>query len=217
MTPHEWARGDRVIHATKPEWGAGEVLLAQPSSHEGRPCQKLSVRFDRAGTKSLLTAFAELKPAGSIAGGGGFSPMLSSRPQQGSYETESDMNDPFSNAAAVLESMVERLTDLPERATDPFLPLRTRLINTLDIYRFTGTGGSLLDWAAAQTGLKDPLSRFNRHELEQHFQEFRVAADNHLRKLVREMARADAAGLRAMTAAASPDAQHALRRIDTRR
>ena len=59
----QWAVGDRVIHAAKPEWGTGLVNQARPEQHEGKPCQRLSVRFERAGPKTLSTAFATLRPA----------------------------------------------------------------------------------------------------------------------------------------------------------
>ena len=63
----------------------------------------------------------------------------------------------------------EVMARLPEAATDPFSGLEARLKATLGLYRFTDQGGSLLDWAAAQSGLKDPLSEFSRHDLERHF------------------------------------------------
>lgn len=206
----EWNRGDRVVHAAKPEWGHGEVLVAQPAVHDGKACQKLTIRFDRAGTKTLLSAMAVLRPAGSPVTIDASAPTRPSM-HEPRETTEENPLTPDSNAA------VERLTELPERASDPFLPLRTRLGATLDVYRFSDSGGSLLDWAAAQTGLKDPLSHFNRHELERHFQNFRVNADNHLRKLVREMSRTDVEGLKAALSAATPEGRQALRRAEAGR
>src|SRR5262245_5175983 len=59
----DWTKGDSVIHADKPEWGSGEVLIAEQGIHEGKPCQRLTIRFTRAGMKTLSTAFANLKSA----------------------------------------------------------------------------------------------------------------------------------------------------------
>lgn len=115
--------------------------------------------------------------------------------------------------AATADEAAERLRTLPEDATDPFRPLAARLRATLALYRFTETGASLLDWAAAQTGLVDPLSRFNRHELERAFQDFRIVTENHLRKLTREMSRQDSSGLAAVVAEQPPAALQALRRV----
>ena len=55
--------GDRVVHAAKPEWGVGQVVGAQPISENGVSAQRLTIRFDRAGLKTLSTGFAELRPA----------------------------------------------------------------------------------------------------------------------------------------------------------
>jgi hypothetical protein len=68
-----------------------------------------------------------------------------------------------------------------------------------------------------QSGLKDPLSRFSRHELEQFFERFKNTLDAHLRKLVFEMKKEDPSGLSEAVAAAAPHAKQALRRADTGR
>ena len=81
------------------------------------------------------------------------------------------------------------MSRLPEAATDPFTSLEARLKATLTLYRFTDQGGSLLDWAAAQSALKDPLSEFSRHDLERLFQRFAFVRDEHLKKLVQEILR----------------------------
>jgi hypothetical protein len=201
MPSKDWSKGDCVVHATKPEWGSGEVLLAESFSHEGRPCQRLTIRFARAGTKTISTAFADLRPASDM-------PYL---PQP-----KHDEPDPIAQIA-VGASVEELMTKLPDRATDPFTSLRQRLAATLDLYRFTDTGGMLLDWAAIQTGLKDPLSRFSRHELEQWFSRFRMEVDNHLRRLVKDVRRQDPQAIDAAFATANPAAKQALRRADSMR
>jgi hypothetical protein len=194
----EWKLGDRLVHSGMPEWGLGEVRAAESISHEGRKAQRLTVRFDRAGVKIISTAFADLRPAtGAVQA-----------PPAGTPEPE----DSADRAAAEA-----RLAQIPEAATDPFRTRKTRLEATVGLYRFTATGGSLLDWAAAQTGLKDPLSRFSRHELERGFDRFRTNLDAHLRKLVFELKKEDPAALARICAAAGPAARQALKRADAGR
>ena len=52
--------GDRVMHTTKPEWGTGHVLSAKPDHEQGEGRQKLQVRFQHGGMKTLSTAFARV-------------------------------------------------------------------------------------------------------------------------------------------------------------
>lgn len=200
MVSKDWTKGDSVVHAAKPEWGAGEVLVAESISHEGKPVQRLTIRFSRAGTKTISTAFADLRPASEM-------PYLP--------EPASEKPDPLAQVA-LSASVEELMTKLPDNATDPFRGLRQRLSSTLDLYRFADNGATLLDWAAIQTGLKDPLSRFNRHELEQWFSRFKMELDNHLKKLVKDARKQDPQALEAVTAAATPTARQALRRADMR-
>jgi hypothetical protein len=156
------------------------------------------------GVKTLTTAFAELKSADdSIA-------------LREVAEAERADGAGWLNAAEA-EKPVERMTTLPEIATDPFRTKRARLEATLGLYRFTGGGGSLVDWAVMQSGLKDPLSKFNRHELEQFFERFKGALDAHLKRLVFELKKEDPAGLAELAAAALPQAKTALKRADSGR
>lgn len=192
MIVHEWKLGDQVRHAGRPEWGSGQITAAESVVQDGRPCQRVTVRFDRVGLKVLSTAFAELQAAQAL---------VSPQPT----------DDPLTADGA---SPQEVLARVPDAATDPFSTPRKRLEATLHLYRFSDRGGSLLDWAAAQTGLKDPLARFSRHELEMLFQRFQFNLDGHLKKLVREMKKADPAALAAVSATASPAAKQALRRAD---
>lgn len=194
-----FTKGDSIVHAGKPEWGAGKVLSAESYLHEGKPAQRLSIRFDRAGTKSISTAFADLRPASDM-------PRLLEAPEE---------PDPIAQAA-LTANVEELMTRLPDRATDPFSSLRSRLTATLDLYRFTETGGALLDWAAIQTGLKDPLSRFNRHELEQWFVKFKIELDNHLRKLLKDVRKQEPGTIEAVVAGANPAGRAAVRRVDPR-
>jgi hypothetical protein len=123
--------------------------------------------------------------------------------------------DPLS--AATEPNHEEALAKVPEDATDPFRTHKARLQTTLGLYRFTSSGASLLDWAASQTGLKDPLSKFSRHELERLFDRFRANLDAHLKKLAFEMRKADPASLSEAIASAGPEQRQALRRADAGR
>jgi hypothetical protein len=201
MPSRDWSKGDNVVHAAKPEWGAGQVVQADTIIHEGRPCQRLTIRFTRAGTKTISTAFADLRPASDMP----YIPQLTH-----------EEPDPLAQVA-LGASVEELMTKLPDTATDPFTSLRQRLTATLGLYRFTDGGAALLDWASMQTGLKDPLSRFNRHELEQWFSRFKIELDNHLKKLVRDAKKQDPQGLEATSAAATPAGKAALRRAESMR
>jgi hypothetical protein len=197
MAVTEWKLGDRLLHAGMPEWGIGEVRSAETITHNGQKAQRVTVRFDRVGVKVLSTAFADLRPA--------TGPAL---PPEAA-----ENKDPAAEAMdrAQAESL---LVQIPESASDPFRPRKGRFETTLALYRFSPSGASLLDWAAAQTGLKDPLTRFSRHELERAFDRFRVNLDNHLKKLAYELKKEDPAGLQQACAAAGPQARQALRRVD---
>jgi hypothetical protein len=198
MTAQRWAVGDRVVHPARPEWGAGEVLLANSATQDGKPCQRLEVRFERAGLKTLSTAHVELKPTSSVE------PVPVG---------ETIAEDPLTLAATKGE-IEERMTKLPDEATDPFLSLAKRAKHSLGLYRFGETPGGLLDWATAQTGLKDPLVRFNRHELEQWFTRFRMGLDTHMKKLLRDLKREDPRAAEELFSGASPAARQALRRAN---
>lgn len=211
----QWAFGDRVVHSSKPEWGSGVITSAATTTHEGKPCQSLTIRFDRAGVKTISTAFAHLIPADRAGG-------LLDQPQHdepqatagGPSAVDPAISGPGSFGARDPKEVMRRL---PESTTDPFSTPLARLRATLGLYRFNATGASLLDWAAIQSGLADPLSRFNRHELERFFEGFAVVRDTHLKKLVAETKRTDPSGLAAAVAQAPAAAHQVLRRLDTGR
>ncbi len=193
-----WTIGDRVVHAGRPEWGVGEVRAAKGLA-EGETGQTLTVRFDRAGIKTLSTAIAELREPSQVA-------LAENAPAVDAITASAD--------AAEVD---KRFVAIPEPSADPFKSRKQRLEASLTLYRFSGTGGSLLDWAAMQTGMKDPLSRFSRHDLEHQFKRFTNALDQHVRKLVQELRREDAPGLQKVVSSASPEARQAMKRIDTSR
>ncbi|MCC6322796.1 MAG: DUF3553 domain-containing protein [Phycisphaerales bacterium] len=210
LTQQIWSFGDKVVHTAKPEWGAGVVTAASSTTHEGRPCQSLTIRFDRAGIKTISTAFAKLVSASSL-------PTFAAASASEPADAEPAPSPLDSDNPLVAKDPREVMSRLPDAATDPFGTPEGRLLATLALYRFTPTGASLLDWAAAQSGLADPMSRFNRHELERFFESFVIARDNHLKKLATEMKRTNPTALARAVAQAPASAQQALRRIDAMR
>lgn len=219
-----WAVGDRVVHSGKPEWGAGTVNGAIRTTHDGHPCQSLTIRFDRGGLKTINTAYASLIAADQapslptepvFAGGDASSAGERSGSKFRIHDEPSKKNieDKLSGMADIRAQM----TRLPDAATDPFSSVLARVKATIALYKYTPQGGLLLDWAAIQSGLADPMSRFNRHELEKFFEAFAVNRDVHLKKLLSEARKLDPAGVQQAIASAPASLQQALRRIDAGR
>jgi len=187
--------GDRVRHASKPEWGLGHVARCSPETIEGKPAYRLTVRFERVGVKALSTAHASLI-----------------RDDQTETGAPGAQQAPLSD-----DELRQRLERVPEEATDPFKGPLERLSALLDAYRHKNDPRALLDWATAQTGLTDPLSRLNRHDLEDLFGRFRVNLDRTLAGMVRETTRGagvafQVADLQRVIDAAPPEGRAALRR-----
>jgi hypothetical protein len=194
--------GDRVRHRKRPEWGIGSVVKAELITVNGQPSQRVSVRFPNAGLKTLSGAHAELEPAGDDG---------VDSDDQGLAWSDTLRDSGWLSPMAQRKAS-EVMTSLPMEARDPFTSLRRRLQFTLDLYRFDRSGGSLVDWAVAQTGLDDPLSRFSRQELEQLFERWAFERDNHLRKLVDESQK-DPSMLRELLPQAPAAARDVVRRI----
>lgn len=220
MTARTFSFGDKVVHTGKPEWGSGLVTQATKTTHEGKPCQSLTIRFDRAGVKTISTAFATLIPASEAPSLPGPLDEAPASRDGGAFRSPAPTSQKEAEFAAKLlgaDDIKQKMTRLPEGATDPFSTVLDRLKFTLGLYRFQPSGGSLLDWAAMQSGLADPLGRFNRHELEQFFTAFAVVRDAHLRKLLPDARKADGAGAARIIAQAGAQAQQAVRRFDAMR
>jgi hypothetical protein len=216
-----WNIGDRVVHTGKPEWGSGVVGTATRTTQDGKPCQMLAIRFERAGLKTISTAFANLVPA-EDTGAISFAPEVASPPpaSNGTSHAARAKEDDFAArlmGASGAADIRAQMAKLPDAATDPFSTPLDRLKATINLYRFQPTGGSLLDWAAMQSGLSDPLSRFNRHELEKFFESFVISRDGHLRKTLAEARKADPSGAASIIKQAPAFAQQVLRRLDTSR
>ncbi len=200
------------MHRARPEWGVGSVTEARKSVQDGVQCQRLTVRFEHGGLKTVSTAFAELRR---IEGAMGTStPPPASGPRNGPDSPRLPVAVEAEDAD--LAEVRERLGTLPDEATDPFRALASRIRATVELYRYSDQGAPLLAWATAVTGLPDPLSKVSRHELEQAFARFEVLRDRHLAQLMQSAAREgiDAPALiRAMPA----EAQRALQRNNRRR
>ncbi|MCB9839220.1 MAG: DUF3553 domain-containing protein [Phycisphaeraceae bacterium] len=198
MNPtHRFQFGDRVVHAEKPEWGVGQVIGAEDLAIDGVAGQRLKIRFEREGLKSLATQMAALRPAES----------------QTTMERAEAATVPGLDPGASERVVREVMTAIPEPARDPFASLTARLSATMALYRFDATGASLMDWAAAQSGLADPLSRFNRHELEELFKRYAVNRDEHLKSLLAEAKRSDPQAIAAASKGAPSAGVEAGRRL----
>ncbi len=223
-------QGDRVIHRNRPEWGAGTITLAEPASHNGASCQRLTIRFDRAGPKVLSTGLAPLeaftgsKLESKLELGGDEPSMSRHSVPGGSFGStprtaiSQDLEpDPLLSMKPTASEKREMLLRVPDDATDPFVTPRKRLERTLALYRFSAHGGSLLDWAAMQTQLKDPLSAFNRHELEDAFKWFQNRLEQHLRAVLREVRKADPGAIDELAKTAVPAGRQAMIRANNER
>ncbi|GJM17802.1 MAG: hypothetical protein DHS20C14_00150 [Phycisphaeraceae bacterium] len=189
-TEPTFSMGDRVLHPTKPEWGTGIVTSAAPARQDGRVCQRLQVRFDREGLKTISTAFVQLRPVSADA---------------------SAIAEP---APATRDDAERSLGQLPDSATDPFATPAARLKGTLAQYRYGSSPADLFTWATDRTGTADPLSLFNRHELESAFDRWKNTLDAHLKKVVSECKTLAPAELAPIIADAPAAARDALKRVN---
>lgn len=125
-----------------------------------------------------------------------------------------DEDGPVDISPAALNA---RMTTVPDTLRDPLRSLADRFKETGAMFRFTGRGGSIIDWAATQTGLVDPLSVLPRHEIEDAFVRFRRALEEHLRTLGRQMKQENEAEFRRIALQMPDEAQDVLRGRNTRR
>ncbi len=213
---HDFEVGQRVRHRARPEWGDGVIQAAEAVSADGGRAQRLTVTFTHYGRITLNTAHARLERLGV--------PATDSEQATTPNMNQSRRAQPQTEGGWLsrLESATGRgdgngsLTALPDEATDPFRSLSARLKTTAKLWRFSTEPRSLMDWAVAQTGLEDPLSRYNRHELEQQFKVFDQARLGHLRELIqtaRKSGDGDAqATVEALKADANTDVRAAVQR-----
>lgn len=169
--------GERVRHPGKPEWGVGEVTKVELITRDGMPDRRVWIRFPSEGTKTVLASVAGLELVEDTEVIVNEGDTLLDR--QSSHET--------GWLGAIAKNKPEdAMTSLPDRAADPFLSAKGRLEFIYGLYRFNRNGGSLIEWAIAQSGLDDPMSRFNRHELEQFFDRWSWERDRILARTLDE-------------------------------
>lgn len=175
-----YRQGDELKLTARPEWGIGSVQKIEFVTRDGLKDQRVWVRFPNVGMKTILAGSAEVD--------------LVNRSQD-----EQEVEHTFAAREMAHESgwlgeiakrqPKEAMTTLPPETIDPFSSIRSRLQKLFDLYRFNSNGASLIDWAVAQTGLDDPLSRFNRHELEEFFKQWARVRDEQLRSLMNDARR----------------------------
>ena len=168
--------GDRIRHLKRPEWGVGSVMKVEDVRTNGVAVQSLTVRFPSHGIKRL-TSEAQVEAISSTDANGVEPPLHGSN---GAAAAWKQIDDGDWLAPVAQRKIQEVMTALPEEASDPFNSITQRLIFTLNLYRFDKSGRGLIDWAVAQCGLDDPLSRFSRQDLEQLFDRWMTVREAHL-------------------------------------
>ncbi|MDI9403004.1 MAG: DUF3553 domain-containing protein [Limnohabitans sp.] len=166
-----YTQGMQVRHKQRPEWGGGTINRVETLTRGGLRDQRLWIKFANAGLKTLLASGADLEI---VEGTGAAEHTFAARE--------------IATEAGWLGEITKRkpeqaMAELPPDATDPFLTPERRLRNLLGLFRFDGSA-KLIDWAVAQSGLDDPLSRFTRIELEAFYKEWSRDRDVALWRLV---------------------------------
>lgn len=179
MTEKRFAFGDSVRHTKRPEWGVGAVIRTEETSINGQPAQRVAVRFPNAGLKRLVSTQAELERVSVETADDADEVTGASRLEAWEKLEESEWLGPLAK-----RKIEETMVSLPESVRDPFLSIDRQLAATLNLYRFDRSGRGLIDWAVAQSGLKDPLSRFTRQDLERLFDRWAHNRDAHLARLL---------------------------------
>ena len=171
-----YRQGDELKLCTRPEWGTGKVTKVEHLTRDGERDQRLWVKFPNVGMKTILAGAAEIERVGEPLSGD----------DDHSFAARELSHESGWLGEIMKDRPEEAMTSLPPECSDPFTSLQKRLERTLSLFRFEASGSSLIEWAIAQTGLDDPLSRFNRHELEAFFDQWRRARDEQTRRLVEE-------------------------------
>ena len=175
-------KGDRVRHPERPEWGIGEVTKVELLTRDGKPDRRVWIRFPSVGSKTVLASVACLETMNDE--------VLGSGESQDTLVDREDSHELGWLGEIAKRKPEEAMVALPPKVSDPFLSIRDRLAFLLKLYRFEPTGGKLVDWAVAQSGLDDPLSRFNRHELEQFYERWMWERDRMLVRLLEDARKA---------------------------
>ena len=198
--------GDRVTHPKFPEWGSGAVIKVESTAIHGEPATRVTVRFSHAGLKSFT---GEPCPLELLAEGHAM-PDDRCRTRPAISEVE-DLERTGLNQA-VEQKLLDIMHSIPLACRDPFNSAEHRLRRTLELYKYDLTGRGLMEWAMAQTGMDDPLTRFNRTELEVFFKQYSHELNQHLAKLLSEM-REDTSTVQRLVSEAPQRAQRAVAKI----
>ena len=173
--------GDRVTHPKFPEWGSGAVIKVENAPVNGEPSTRVTVRFAHAGLKKFVGDAIPLDVlANEHAMPGdkeGKLPAIAA--------VEALERSGLTHAAE--QKLEEIMFAIPLACRDPFNTAEHRMRRTLELYKYDLSGKGLMNWAMVQTGMDDPLTRFNRTQLEDYFTQFSFLLKQHLSKLVQEM------------------------------
>ncbi|MDP7008727.1 MAG: DUF3553 domain-containing protein [Phycisphaerales bacterium] len=175
------AFGDRVIHKVHPEWGGGAVIKVENTIVSGEPAPRITVRFSNAGLKIFSGLSIPLTPMddGHTVPG--------DRCLQRPAIAEVEDLERSGLTQAVEKKILEIMLAIPLACRDKFNTPEYRLKRTLELYKYDMSGRGLMEWAIVQTGMDDPLTRFNRGQLEEYFKRWVRDRDSHLHDLLREM------------------------------
>ena len=168
--------GMQVRHRQRPEWGTGSVTRVEQLTRAGTRDQRLWIKFGAAGLKTLLASMADLEVIEAV-------PVA-----EHTFAAREAASDGGWLGRIATKKPEKAMSELLPDATDPFLTPERRIKILLGLYRFDG-GAKLIDWAVAQSGLDDPLSRFNRTELESFYKEWSLERDLALHRLVSDFRR----------------------------
>lgn len=189
-----FAPGDVVLHASRPEWGRGVVDQVSATTHQGLPAQQLIIRFENHGRITLNSAVAPLlcKDASTSMTTLKTASFPSTSSTSGHPTVNVTADRGWLGALGQKARPSEEIARLPQPMTDPFASPARRLAATLESFRYNGAreprnARLLLEWAQAQSGLSDPLSKYTRHEIEEAFPRFVRDRDNHLAALVKQL------------------------------
>ncbi len=174
---NRYRAGDEVVHPSRPEWGTGIIRRTDAIVAADGGAQRLTVDFSNRGRVIINTEIAALLPKEGTASMSTHTSSATSSGWIGTLE-QASKNGP-----------THELWNLPDAMTDPFTSVAQRLSATLDSFRFSTAPRSLIEWACAQTGLQDPLSKYTRQQLEQHFSRFARDRNLHLKQLVQQLKR----------------------------
>lgn len=151
-------------------------------TRDGRPDRRVWIKFPNEGTKTVLASVAGLETIEK--------PIAQEAAERGTLLDREASQESGWLGAIAKSRPEEAMIAVPDRATDPFMAAGVRLKFIYGLYRFNKSGGSIIEWAIAQTGLDDPLARFNRHELEQFFDRWCWERDRVLARTIDEARKA---------------------------